>query len=197
MNSALRTVSFTVTDVADVNGVVTALATASTEVTLTGAAELNGAALSGTTPRRFTKLPRTLTITLSAAVGSYTTDDIVVTGTRGGAVVTETFNPSDADGGETLTGTVVFDAITNIVIAAQVDTSGQWEFGTAKIATPSAADKFCAVELLSDGTLTADYSSDGSITDALPLKANSVREIAPYRIGASVALIAYMPYSRP
>ena len=127
-----RTWSFTTAQLNDVDGIKTAIATATSAQTYDGT-DLNGAALTGN--QYLTRTPRTVTVTTASSAGSYTTaSPIVVTGRRNGQVVTDDLTLTTADGGETVRGDQVFDEITEIAVPAQNDTSGQFEWGVADVA---------------------------------------------------------------
>jgi hypothetical protein len=182
-------VSFASTEVFDDDGIT--LRGTSTDPDPLDPEMLEGDAM-GEDDGRFIKLPRTIVVTLEAAPGKYNFEDpIVVTGRRGNKVVTESFTPSDADGGEALIGTQMFDVITAIDIPAQAEAGGQIKFGVQDIGTPHAYDSFSAVKMHAEGTLNVQYGEpDGSQTDAIPCLAGDVEQIAPTRILTSPALDA-------
>lgn len=197
-NSARRTVTFAAGDLDDDDGLEPAFATSTSIVTLVPA-DYNGAAVSSS---KWIKLPRTITITLSSSVGSYSTDGIVLTGTRHGADVTETLTPTSADGGEQLRGTQAFDYPPTIVFPAQVDTSGQFEIGCGNICTPQVGERFHGVRLRAAGQINAQYGEEsGSPTDSFASDSGVLEPIAPTRILTSdalgtptaVALTVYLP----
>jgi hypothetical protein len=181
--AARRTISFASTELDDVDGVMAAAATSATAVTL-GAEDYDGAAVS-TDGTAWLKLPRTITVTLSSAEGSYSTDPIVLTGTRNLQTVTESLTPSSADGDETLRGEQLFDAPPTIAIPAQEDTSGTISIGVGDIGVPSPELLFSGVKVHAAGTLHLDY---GDSTDALPASAHEVEPVAPVRILTSSEL---------
>lgn len=130
--SSPRKITLTTDQLADVDAIKTAIATSAsaaeyTDTDLDGA--LASAGVVGLDPPRF------VSITTSSSASSYSiASPIVVTGTRGGVVVTESLSLTDEDGGETIVGDQPFDAITSISVPAQDDTSGQFEFGVSGIA---------------------------------------------------------------
>lgn len=75
--------------------------------------------------------PRAISITRTADVGSYTTDDIIVYGKAYGEKVALTFTPLDADGGDTIPSNedLCLDTIDEVVIPAQVDADGAFDIG--------------------------------------------------------------------
>lgn len=184
--NARRTVSFTASEVADADGVITSFASSTSPVTKVPA-DMGGAAMSGTTGR-FAKLPRTVTIALSSAANQYAVEAIVITGLRGGLTVTESLTPTTDDGNETLRGAQVFDSLTSVAFPAQAGTGGAFTVGTQDIATPAAADTFVGVELLSAGTINVQFGA--GITDAKPAAVNQVVMMAPARVLTSPALAA-------
>ena len=129
-------------------------------------------------------LPRSTTLTRSLSTGSYTLDPYTITGRRGGSVATELITPATADGGDTLSGLVIFDGITTIDVPGQVNTSGAHSFGVQDIGAPK-GDAFSGIELHADGDLSVQYGEgSGAPTDVIPvLIANrAYYEIAPTRI---------------
>lgn len=188
--NSCRTVSFTAAEVFDDNGIInTPFATSASPVTKVPA-DMDGAAMSGSTGR-FTKLPRTVAITRASHASSYTTTPIVITGTRDGKTVTESLTPANANGGDVVRGTQIFEAITSIAFPAQADTAGQFTVGCQDIGRNCAVDEFSAVELLASGTINAQFGEgSGSPTDAKPAAANQVVPMAPTRVLTSTALAA-------
>lgn len=75
--------------------------------------------------------PRGIIITRSAAVGSYTTDPIIVKGKAYGEPVTLTFTPADADGGDVIQSDedLGLDELISVEFPAQVDASGAFDVG--------------------------------------------------------------------
>jgi|GEM_PF-3787946 len=110
----------------DVDAIVTALATSTSAVELTGA-ELTGV-LGGSA---FTSADY-VTATLSSTAGAFTdASTITVTGTYNGATVTDVLTISGTDGNATLWGDQLFDSVTQIDIEAQADTDGTISIGRA------------------------------------------------------------------
>lgn len=184
--SARRTVSYASTELDDVDGVLEAIATAAEAVALS-AADYDGAAVTTDGTAWLKGLPRSITITLSAAVGSYATDPIVLTGTRNYAAVTESLTPTTADGDEILRGTQLFDAPPSIAVPAQVDTAGTIAIGVGNIGVPAHERRFAAVKAAAAGTLNLDY---GDATDALPASAGEIEPVTPLQVLTSADLTA-------
>lgn len=126
---------------ASANAVVTSLATAAAPVTLTGAG------LTGTTAGTFTA-PRTVSVTTAASVGSYSIgvpNAITVIGTDYlGFAIQDTLVLTATGGGETITSTKAFLAVTEIDLPAQVDTSGHWTFGVRDVMLPAPVSRVMA-----------------------------------------------------
>lgn len=179
-NSARVTHTFASADLNDVNGVKTSAATIASETTYLPAV-MNGAGIN--TSGVLLKTARTVTATLSANSGSYSTSAIVITGKYGGETVTSSLTPSDADGGETLYGDQPFDLITSIVIPAQVNTSGAFEFGVGDICARK-GDRFTAVRCDAAITLHLQYGEGtlNKVTDSHAIGADSLDPVAPSRI---------------
>lgn len=197
IHSSRRTVSFAAADLADADGVITSFASSASPVTKLPA-NMTGAAMSGTTGR-FSKLPRTVTITLASAANQYAISGIVITGERGGTTVTETLTPVTDDGNETLRGVQVFDSIASIAFPAQAGAGGSFQVGVQDIAAPSAQDAFTAVELAANGVVNAWFGV--GITDAKPAAANQITPMAARKVltdptlaaPTTVGLTVYLP----
>lgn len=121
-DGALRVDEWTAPPAADAVAFLDEEATAATATTYAAADLLASTIATG---------PRGILVTRAAAVGSYTTDDIVVVGTAYGEPVTLTFTPLDADGGDTIASTEALglDTITSVTIPAQVDAAGAISLG--------------------------------------------------------------------
>lgn len=195
-NSARRSKSYASGKLTVNNGIATVATTTGTQAlttaNFTGSEILTGGVLD---------LPRAVTVTLSSHAGSYTTNPIVITGTRSGKTVTQSLTPSGANGNETLRGTQAFDKLTGIAIPAQNDALGQFSFGVGDICSP-AGDNFCGVELAANGTLNIQYGEQANAPkDAITLPANAYRAITPSRIltdpglavPTTVGITVYLP----
>lgn len=188
INSSRRTATFLAAELDDDDGVKASFATATSETVL-GAVDYDGPQVANS-GAAWAKLPRTITITRSGAVGSYTTDDIVLVGKRGGTEVTETLTPADADGGDQLRGIQAFDAPPAITIPAQANTGGSFQIGCGNICAP-AGDRFHGVTVrdASGGQLNVQYGEgEDAPTDSFPVDGRAQETIAPTRILTSDAL---------
>lgn len=186
MKPARRTKSYAAAELQDADGVKTSFATSTDPVALTEA-DWNGAVLNASATL---DLPRTITISRSAAANQYSTDPIVLTGTRGGRTVTESLVPANDDGNDILRGTQAFDALTSVSIPAQAGTGGAFTIGVQDICAPY-GDRFGGVQLHADGTLNVQYGEEASATtDAIPftVATRDFAEIAASRILTSAAL---------
>jgi len=182
--SARRTVTFLATELDDVDGVLSAAATALTATTYL-AADYDGDAQSSGV---WLKLPQTITVTLSNTVGAFEVDPIVITGVRNGVAVTESLTPTSADGNETLRGTQAFDAPPTIVVPAQADEDGTISIGVGNICTPAYEERFAAVKIAANGQIHAQYGeSSESPVDSFASVANTIEPIAPTRLLTSAA----------
>jgi hypothetical protein len=177
--SAKRTKTYASADLADADGVKISAATSASPVTILAAA-MNGAAMGS---GGVLDLPRTVSVTSSASVGSYAiASPIVVTGKRGGETVTENLTLTATGGNETIYGTQAFDSLTSIAIPAMVNTSGAFTFGVADICAP-AGDTFSAVKCDTAVTLYVKYGeSSTSKTDATAVLAKTPEFISPTRV---------------
>jgi len=192
MNSALnlarQTVTYAAAELDDLDGVKTTFATAATATALTPA-NYTGALVASSGTAWAKGLPRSVTISRSAATGSYTTDPIVLTGTRDSQPVTESLTPADADGDDTIRGTQLWDAPPSIALPAQVNTSGAITIGCGDIGQRCALDRFAGVKLVANGQLNVQYGErSGAPTDSHAAIAGSVEPIAPTRIRTSAEL---------
>lgn len=171
-----RTKTYTAAQVVDADGVKTSFATSTSVVSL-DSSDWNGAVLNGSA---VLDLPRTITLTLSNNAGQFSTGDIVLTGIRGGAVVTETLNAASANGNETLRGTQIFDQLTAIDLPAMGGTGGTITIGVQDICAPYGGH-FSAVEVTAAGTINIGYGPDHAVatTDAIPITTASVEQFKP------------------
>lgn len=180
MRPARRTVTIAAADLTDPDGVKESFASDDEAVALVPA-DWDGAVI---TDAGVLNPPRTITISRSDSAGSYTVDPIVLTGTRGGATVTESLTPADADGDDILVGAQAFDKLLGVSIPEQVNASGAFTIGVQNICAP-AGDRFCGVDVHTDGTLYVQYGeSAGAPTDAIPVVVAVYRHliIEPTRI---------------
>lgn len=183
IHSSRRTYTFLAADLNDPNGIKASVATvASAQVYDADDFDGEAVAVSGT---KWARLPRTITITRASNVGSYTTDDIVITGTWRGTAVTETYTPADADGGDSFRGSQPFDTPPTVSIPAQVNTGGAFEIGVGDICSPP-EETFHAVTLRADGQLNVYYP--GGLTDSFASKEGNPNAIAPERVLTSASL---------
>ncbi len=187
--TARRTKSYAAADIIDTDGVKTSFATSTSPVVLT-AADFNGAQiLAG---GRF-DLPRSITINRSNNANQFSVAPIVVVGTYGGVVVTESLTPANDDGNDTLRPVSAFDHLTSISIPAQAGTGGSFTIGVDYVAAPRGAT-FTAVELVASGTCEVQYGEPaGSPTDTLPsITGRAYFPIGPTRARSAVGLILYL-----
>lgn len=186
LNSSPRVVAFTTAELNDVDGVKQSVGTETTPQSYSGA-QLDGAAVDDGI---FVKLARTVTVTSSVATGAYDTNDpIVVTGRRGGSVITEELQLTDADGGETIRGVLAFDRIDSIDVPAQTLDTGALEFGVGDVCGPD-GDKLCRrIKPLGDGFVRLRQDLDGELDESIPVTTLAgFEDIAPLRILTDQAL---------
>ena len=127
-------------------------------------------------------LARTPTVTSGANVGAYALGDIVFTGTRKGAVVTEILNLTDVDGGETIFGTQAFDTITQIDVVAMADTDGFLEFGVGDVCAPD-SDPFIAVKLHAAASVFVQFGeTSAGYSDTIPMLDKIVEQLRFNRV---------------
>ena len=128
-------------DMVDVNGVKTAIASNVAAQEYTGAA-LNGALYSGGVSLEW-RLPRGMSVTTSASGATYnTTDPIVWTGTDwNGDAATASQILTAAGGGETLCAPEGLMTCTKINVPAQLGGGGQFEFGVRDLVLDARGDR--------------------------------------------------------
>jgi hypothetical protein len=182
--SARRTVTFLAAEIDDLDGVLESVSTSLTAVTYV-AADYDGDAIS---VGLWSKLPRTITITLSSTVGAFALEPIVMTGVRNGVAVTESLTPGSVDGGETLRGVQAFDYPPTIAFPAQADAGATISIGAGNICTPAFEERFAAVKLAANGQIHAQYGeSSESPVDSFASVADELEPIAPTRLLTSAA----------
>jgi hypothetical protein len=188
---ARRSVSYAAAAVVDADGVKTSFATVAAPVAL-DVTDWNGAAI---TAAGLLDLPRTITLTLSNNANQFSTDDIVLTGTRNGETVTETLNAADDDGNVTLRGVQPFDVLTAVDLPEMGGTGGTITIGVQDICAPH-GQVFLGVEVHAAGTLNLAYGGTDTVpsnTDALPVgtaQVGFVKPVHPKRVLTSAALTA-------
>lgn len=185
--SATRAVSFTTAELNDVDGIVAAFATSTSPVVKSGAG-LNGAALDAN--KVLKPVPRAVTIKTSTSAATYnTTDPIVVKGKRGGAIITENIQLTQAGGNETVRGTKAFDSIIDITFPAQSGTGGAFEVGVGDVCA-QAGDKLCfLLRAIATGYVRMRYDADGVHEQSLPVVADKDEWVAPLRVIADQAAV--------
>lgn len=181
---ARRTVSFAAGELVVTNGIKTSFATSTSPQSL-GAADYNGAAVANA-GTNWAKLPRQVTISRSSSAASYTTTDIVLTGKVNGESVTENLTPANANGGDTLASSYVWDLPPAIAIPAQANASGAFTIGVRDIGHMATSEALMGAKLHANGTLNIDFG-DGQ-TDAIPCLADVREHIRIPRILTSSAL---------
>jgi hypothetical protein len=184
INSSRRTITLPAGALNDADGLVESLATSATAVEL-DASDFDGALVTTDGTLWAHGVARTVTVTLSSSAGSYNDEDpIVVTGKRGGTIVTEEFLPPTANGNVTLRGSQAFDRVTSIAIPAQVDTSGAFTFGAGDLCAP-AGDSFHALTVRDEagGQLNVQYGEgEDAPTDSFPVSGFALEPCAPTRV---------------
>lgn len=133
-----RVLPLTASSVLAATGIKTAIATAASIATYTGAA-INGTTVTANvatpSPSGLSGVAQYPIAVASSSAGSYVAGStIVFTGTRNGAVATSTATVVGTGGNATFVGDNPLDTCDTIVVAAQANTSGQWTFGWNDIA---------------------------------------------------------------
>lgn len=183
MIPAQRTKSYTGALLSDADGIKTSFATVTSVVAL-AASDLNGAQIA---TGGVLDLPRTVSITLGNNAGAYTpTTPIVVTGRRGGSVVTASFAPTTADGNEVLHSTQLFDVITAVDIPAQADTDGSFTIGCHDVGAPMGST--IRVMAQAAGNLNLGYGKEGLVSsDIVAVPAVAIGFLQPVQVGRILA----------
>lgn len=172
--------TFTTAQLADVDAMVTAIATAITQQTYTGVTMDGTLANPGPADMRMPQYP---SITLSASVGSYSTSPVVFTGTNdAGEAITVSVAPTDNDGGYTVVGTTAMKTCTQIVVPAQNDINGQWEFGVQDV-VGTAHKPIVMVRHGTQANIVVEYAA--GVTDTLPGEVGEKHEILAEKVLAT------------
>lgn len=188
-NYSRRTVTFAAGAVLDADGIKTAFATVAAPVSVLPAS-FNGVLVS-TTTGIISPLPRTITIARSNNAGQFSVAPIVVNGKRGGAFISESLTPANANGNDILRTVAAFDTITSIDLPTQGGTGGTFTIGVQDICTQVDGAVFQGVEVAAAGTLYLQYGeSASSATDAIIVPAalvGYVKQVAPTRVLTSAS----------
>lgn len=194
-----RSVTFASGALVDDDGIKTSFATSTNPVVLT-AASFDGVATS-TANGKLTLLPRVITITRSNDAGQFSVSPIVMTYYRGGAELTESITPANANGNDTLIFNASVDTIKSISIPAQGGTGGTFKIGVQDICA-QAGDCFIGVEAAAAGTIYVQYGDQvGAPTDGLIIPAalvGYIKPVGPTRIltnatKTTVGVTVYLP----
>jgi len=176
-----RSVTYLAAELDDPDGVMTSLATAASPVVF-DAADFDGALVTDSGTLWLHGMPRSITISRSDAVGSYTTTDIVITGKRGGVSVTETLTPADADGNDIIRGAQLWDVPPTVSMPAQADTSGAFMFGVGDIGNQKDT-KFTGIRLRAAGQVNVQFGeSTTAPTDSFASASGTLEPIAFTRV---------------
>jgi hypothetical protein len=181
------------------NGVKTAAATPVVDVVYEGAA-LNGANITG---GRFNGgIPRAVSVVTGASVGTYRTGanfPILVQGRcwRTGKAIAESLLLTAANGGETISGTVLFhpDHVISISVPGQVDASGTFAFGVTVARAVSPPCHGVHVSSTTGGTgivcrLSRQAHNAARLTLAVSDVGDQAWEIAEIHAGTTATLVA-------
>ncbi len=174
------TTTLTVAQLDDDNALVAAIATAVAPVTFTGVTMDGAFANPGPATR---PIPQHPTLTTSASVGSYNLAAVVFNGTDdGGATIAVSVTPTQINGGEVVVGATAMRTVTSIVVPAQVDINGQWEFGMQDaVATPD--HPIVAVRHGTQANIELEF--DGDVTDTLPGEVGERQEVVALKVLAN------------
>lgn len=181
---SFRTVSYTA--VSDADGIKTSIASATQDTTylvadFNGAVVLTGGVLNP---------PRSVTISRSSSANAYSVNNIVVTGSYGGAVVTENIAQPHDDGNDTLVGVKLYDHITSIFVPANAAGTGAFTFGVRDVGAQS-GDTLKGIRPHAAGSVVVRYGEATSApTDTIPYAAGDLRrdDIRPTRIVGTTSI---------
>lgn len=189
LGGSTRTKTYlTTADFKDVDALKTSVATSTSVATYSGGA-LNGAIGTATMDP-----PRGVSITTASHSGSYNTGAaIVVTGTYGGQVVSESISLTQANGGETVYGSQPFDAVTSIAVPAQTDALGSFQFGVGDIWAKDGQVWRGVKANGGDGTIGLRF--DAGYSDSLPAKENTFEVVVYRAVIASTTSVGVTLYS--
>lgn len=184
LGSSARSYTYTAADGSlwDLNGIKQSVATDTADHTYS-AATLDGV-LANPGPAALDP-PRYASVTTGAHAATYKTGSthaIVVTGTYGGATVTENLLLTNAGGGETIVGDQPFDTITSIFVPAQNDALGTFQFGVDGVASKMRSDErlvFRAVRANAAGNVKMGFET---YTDTVAFNSHELLPVAPTRI---------------
>jgi hypothetical protein len=187
MNQIPQTsVSFAAAEILDLDGIKTTIASSASPATYV-AANFNGAEVAGSGVR-FAKslVARSVTVSRSNSPGSYTTAAIVVTGTYGGATVTENLTPLNANGNDLIQGTMLYDAPPTFAFPAQVNGSGAFTLGVQDIGKRGDGPEIVAVKTHAAGYVRT--AGLGGYVDAMPTAAHVVEILKVSRLHTNPSL---------
>lgn len=173
--SSPRTLTFTSSNMLDVDAIKTHLATVAAITAYSGAA-LNGVVPStGLTLAGFSEICQYPSVTCTNVAGAYVANSTVLfTGTYGGEAVvrTATITSTAGNGTYIADGPIDVASCTQIVIAAQANTNGDVSFGLTDMACPKKYGQlvaFTGVRAASGGNVAVVYP--GGYADTLVLAA--------------------------
>jgi hypothetical protein len=192
---ARRTYSYA--SAADVNvttGVVTAIASAASLVTLTTGDFDGSVVLVGGTPSiAYLSPPRAVTVTRSASAGAFTTDPVVITGKRMGADVSTSMVQTTADGGDTLHSGILFDSLTTIEFPVAASGAGTFNVGVEDIGSADATG-FLAVRTTAAGLLPLGFDEAGTLNDSIDSAASETHHVAARRVATANITVGFTVY---
>lgn len=171
--------TFTYSAIAVVNAIKQSIASSVTVQTYTGVA-LDGTVADGRGPAAL-NFTQAITATTAAHAGSYTfgaANAITVTGTDAdGAVLTDTITLTATNGGETIATAKGFASVTKIVVPAQNDALGSFQFGIGDIVLAKPARQ---VRGGAGGNIKVGYQA--GLPDVLPSLQGERHDVLPVRV---------------
>lgn len=183
INAARRTKTYAAGALVVANGIKTSIAS-STSAALYVVADFNGTSHTA----GVLDLPRSLTVGRSNAAAQYSVLPIVITGYRGGELVTESLTPANANGSDTLVGTKLWDRLVSVAIPANAGTGGAYTIGVQDIGSPFGRT-FTGIKLHANGNLNVQYGEAG-LTDSIPCLADKIEPLAAGRVLTNAGLAA-------
>jgi hypothetical protein len=193
-----RTLTFSSTNMLDVDALVTSIATAASITTFSGAG-LNGVVpTTGLTLAGHSGIAQYPSITCSNSVGSFVLNSTCVfTATYGGEAVTRTATITSTAGNGTYiaNGPIDVGSCTKAVLAAQVNTSGTVSLGLTDLACPKvngAQSPICSIRAAAAGNVAVVYY--GGFEEVIALDTYEREDLKVYRIRQATTTVGIRVY---
>lgn len=189
-----RPITMTVANILDANAIKTTIATVAADTTYSGAA-LNGADVISNvaypTPDGHTDVPQYPCAVAAANPGSYVDASTVqFTGKHGGEDVVRTATVVGTGGGATFIADGPVDSVSSILVEAQANTGGSWEFGFTDIGCwrERGRNKAARAVRADDAEVIGLTDEDGH-ADLTPFKAGEFQPVSVYHLVQSTTAV--------